>query len=113
MDPQDRLFGEIAVRLQLLTREQVGACIDAQRTVDASKRIGEVALGLGLISRDDATFIASVDPRKNFFRSIVSGSRRSMDGRQAPGDSLMRATLLVSRFPSWPRRKMERPLSPR
>lgn len=50
MHPQDRLFCEIAVQLNLLTREQVTRCLQAQQR-EASKNIAQLAVSLGLMNQ--------------------------------------------------------------
>ena len=51
MNPQDRLFGEIAVRLKLLTRQQVAACLQDQAGQQTHRKLGEVALAMGFLSQ--------------------------------------------------------------
>ena len=62
MDPRDRLFGEIAVRLQLLTREQVNSCVKKQTGANAG-RIGEIAVQLGFITAEEAELIGTHQQR--------------------------------------------------
>ncbi len=62
MDAEERLFADIAVRLQLLTREQIGRCV--QQTEHASgKRLGEIAVELGLISDDEVELVRAQQAR--------------------------------------------------
>ncbi len=79
MDSDDRLFGEIAVRLRLLTREQVATCIHAQAADAASKRIGEIALGLGILSREHVALVLSHQAR------VLERRREATKGVRPPG----------------------------
>lgn len=63
MDARDRLFGEIALRLQLLSREQVAACMKAQIDEYPGQPIGEVATALGFMARDDVELVLSHQQR--------------------------------------------------
>ncbi|MET0389066.1 MAG: ATPase, T2SS/T4P/T4SS family [Polyangiales bacterium] len=49
MHAQDRLFCEIAVQLNLLTREQVTRCMQAQQREEAGKNIATLAVQLGFM----------------------------------------------------------------
>lgn len=51
MHPQDRLFCEIAVQLNLLTREQVAACTEGQRRDARGRSVAALALSLGFITQ--------------------------------------------------------------
>jgi twitching motility protein PilT len=62
MDPKDRLFAELAVRLQLLTREQVATCVEHGARV-SGKRASEVAVELGFISSDEAALVRAQETR--------------------------------------------------
>lgn len=50
MHPQDRLFCEIAVQLNVLTREQVARCMKAQQR-EAGKNIASLAVSLGFMTQ--------------------------------------------------------------
>ncbi|MDH5676956.1 MAG: PilT/PilU family type 4a pilus ATPase [Myxococcales bacterium] len=78
MDPNDRLFGEIAIRLQLLTREQVNACVQAQGGGQGARRIGEVACELGYISAGEAEMVLKHQ------RRIQERRRQSRDDTGRP-----------------------------
>lgn len=51
MHPQDRLFCEIAVQLNLLTREQVTRCMQMQQREAGGKTIAVLATSLGLMDQ--------------------------------------------------------------
>ena len=51
MHPQDRLFCEIAVQLNLLTREQVARCMQMQQREAPGKTIATLATQLGLLDQ--------------------------------------------------------------
>ncbi|MET0385569.1 MAG: ATPase, T2SS/T4P/T4SS family, partial [Polyangiales bacterium] len=51
MHAQDRLFCEIAVQLNLLTREQVTRCMQAQQRDEAGKNIATLAVSLGFMNQ--------------------------------------------------------------
>jgi twitching motility protein PilT len=57
MHPQDRLFGEIAVQLELLTRSQCAECIRAQQTDPSGRSLGAIAMSLGLLSQEAADVV--------------------------------------------------------
>ena len=57
MDPRDRLFGELAVQLQFLTREQVGECVIAQHGEFSGRTLAEIAIARGMLARDDAEIL--------------------------------------------------------
>jgi twitching motility protein PilT len=57
MDAHDRMFGEIAVRLELLTREQLAACRKAQ-TEGPRRSLAQLALSLGLMSEAEIEMVA-------------------------------------------------------
>jgi twitching motility protein PilT len=61
MDQRDRLFAEIATRLELLTREQIATC--ARQAETTGKRIGEIAIELGYISHDEALLVLAQEAR--------------------------------------------------
>jgi twitching motility protein PilT len=62
MDAKDRSFADIAVRLQLLTREQANSCVEQTERAEG-KRIDEVAVDLGFISRDEAELVRAQQAR--------------------------------------------------
>ena len=51
MHPQDRLFCEIAVQLNLLTREQVARCMQMQQREAPGKTIATLATQRGLLDQ--------------------------------------------------------------
>jgi twitching motility protein PilT len=61
MDQRDRLFADIAARLELLTREQIATC--ARLSDSAQKRLGDVAIELGFINDDEAQLIRAQETR--------------------------------------------------
>ena len=74
MDVQDRLFGEIAVRLRLMSREQVSMCIHHQQSEVEPRRIGEVATELGYMSDDQVALTLSHQTR------ILERRRQKQEG---------------------------------
>lgn len=58
MDAHDRMFGEIAVRLELLTREQLGACRKAQAENEGKGNLPQLALALGMMSEAEIQLVA-------------------------------------------------------
>lgn len=50
---KDVLFGEIAVALGLLTREQLDECVELQRRARRNQRLGNICEERGYLTRDD------------------------------------------------------------
>ncbi|HKU41158.1 MAG TPA: hypothetical protein VJR89_23510, partial [Polyangiales bacterium] len=76
MDAHDRMFGEIAVRLELLTRDQLAACRKAQ--AESPKRgLAQLALSLGLMSEAEIEMV-SLQQRK-----VMERRREARDQRDA------------------------------
>jgi hypothetical protein len=100
MHPQDRLFCEIAVQLNLLTREQVARCLKAQQH-DASKNVASLAVAQGfmnaaavenvlqqqqrLLERRREARNASVVQREAESRASAGGTSGSHPAHQATG----------------------------
>ncbi len=62
MEPQDRLFAEIAERLELLTPEQLARC-DAHAGRAANMRLGEAAVALGYMTSDEVGLVRLQEQR--------------------------------------------------
>ena len=62
MDQRDRLFADIAARLELLTREQIATCARLAESTQG-KRIGDVAIELGFINDKEAQLIRAQEAR--------------------------------------------------
>ena len=62
MDARDRPFATIALRLQLLSREQIHACV-AHAAKHAGQRIGEAAVALGYMSSDEVSLVRMQEAR--------------------------------------------------
>jgi twitching motility protein PilT len=62
MEPQDRLFAEIAERLELLTPEQLARC-DAHASRAAGTRLGEAAVALGFMTSDEVGLVRLQEQR--------------------------------------------------
>ena len=56
MNSYDHLFGEVAIQLKLLTREQLARCLNQQR-LKPGKRLGEICVALGYLEPGQAQFI--------------------------------------------------------
>ena len=54
MHPQDRLFCEIAVQLELLTRDQVAECQRAQHGEGKGRNMATITTALGFLSQAEA-----------------------------------------------------------
>ncbi|MDD9966308.1 MAG: PilT/PilU family type 4a pilus ATPase [Myxococcales bacterium] len=52
MDAHDRLLGEIAVQLALVTREQLSRCLHAQKCEPRPRDLGEIMVELKLLTRE-------------------------------------------------------------
>ncbi len=63
MDAADRLFGEIAVKLGHLSREQLAECIRTQYDSPAGTTLGHIALTLGYMSASDVETVATEQSR--------------------------------------------------
>lgn len=59
MDATDRLFGEIAVTLGHLSREQLAECIRTQYDSPSGTTLGEIALTLGFMQSHDVELVLS------------------------------------------------------
>lgn len=75
MDAHDRMFGEIAVRLELLTREQLGACRKAQAESADKRNLPELALSLGMMSEAEVHLVAEQQ------RKVLERRREARDSR--------------------------------
>ena len=62
MDARDRSFAAIALRLQLLSREQIHACA-AQAARTSGQRMGEAAVALGYMSSDEVSLVRLQEAR--------------------------------------------------
>src|SRR5262245_32902928 len=79
MDAHDRMFGEIAVRLELLTREQLAACRKAQ-TEGPKRSLAQTALALELMSEVEIEMVALQQ------RKVLERGREAREGqREAAG----------------------------
>ena len=78
MDPNDRLFGQIALHLKLLTREQVSTGLRALQGDSAGRNLGEVTIALGYLSQ------AQVDLAGQHQQRILAKRRK---GGEPPDDA--------------------------
>lgn len=69
MDASERLFGEIAVRMGVLTREQLASCIRQQGAGQERRRIGQVAVAQGFATPHEVAAIRE-------YQKKVLGRRR-------------------------------------
>ncbi|HKP55749.1 MAG TPA: ATPase, T2SS/T4P/T4SS family [Polyangiales bacterium] len=75
MDAHDRMFGEIAVRLELLTRDQLAACRKAQ--AEAPRRsLAQMALALGFMSEAEIEMVALQQ------RKVLERRREAREGQR-------------------------------
>ena len=91
MTPDDMLFGEIALRLQLLSREQIERCIRYREERGSTMSLREVAIELGLIGEVDANLIESQRARTLERREAARRSR-APSAPAAGADAQARAT---------------------
>jgi twitching motility protein PilT len=79
MHPQDRLFCEIAVQLELLTRDQVSECMQALQRDPRGRNIGAVAISLNFMSQAEADVVLThqqrVLDRRREARALSKGQR--------------------------------------
>ncbi|HET6334265.1 MAG TPA: ATPase, T2SS/T4P/T4SS family [Polyangiales bacterium] len=78
MDAHDRMFGEIAVRLELLTREQLGACRKAQADSAGKRSLPELALSLGMLSDAEIQLVSDQQ------RKVLDRRREARDSASMP-----------------------------
>lgn len=88
MHPQDRLFCEIAIQLQLLTRQQATSCMQAQDREGVGQSVATVAMALGFM--DQAAVDAVVHQQQRVLerrREAREASRlqREVESRAAAG----------------------------
>jgi twitching motility protein PilT len=83
MDAHDRMFGEIAVRLELLTREQLGACRKAQAESAGQRSLPQLALALGMLS-DAEIQLVSDQQRKVLDRRREARDSASVTSPERP-----------------------------
>lgn len=76
MDAHDRMFGEIAVRLELLTREQLGACRKAQAESGGKRSLPELALSLGMLSDSEIHLVTEQQ------RKVLERRREARDNQR-------------------------------
>ncbi len=73
MDAHDRMFGEIAVRLELLSREQLTACRKAQADGAGQRSLAQLALSLGLMSEAEINLVTQQQ------RKVIERRREARD----------------------------------
>lgn len=88
MDATDRLFGEIAVTLGHLSREQLAECIRTQYDSPSGTTLGQIALTLGFMQSHDVELVLSqqskmADRRKAKARAGVVEIDATQGGAQA------------------------------
>jgi twitching motility protein PilT len=87
MDAHDRMFGEIAVRLELLSREQLVACRKAQAEGAGQHSLPQVALSLGIMSDAEVLLVAAqqrkVLERRREARDAAVGNGGDRPSRQS------------------------------
>lgn len=76
MDPADRKFSRNALRLELLTQEELQRCIEEQKQLKSRVSLREIALGLGLLNVKDAQRATSDDPAAPERPSVSPALRR-------------------------------------
>jgi twitching motility protein PilT len=86
MHPQDRLFCEIAVQLELLTRDQVVECQREQQGVAKGRNIAAITTAMGFLSQSEAELVLShqqrvLDRRRE--ARAASQDRREIEARAA------------------------------
>jgi twitching motility protein PilT len=83
MDARDRPFATIALRLQLLSREQIHACV-AHASRHSGQRMGEAAVALGYMSSDEVSLVRMQEARLNKpqVEEVVADPRSRRDPRQ-------------------------------
>jgi twitching motility protein PilT len=79
MDAHDRMFGEIAVRLELLTREQLGACRKAQLESGGKHSLPQLALSLGMLSDAEIQLVTEQQ------RKVLERRREARDSQRDSG----------------------------
>ena len=81
MQAQDRLFCEIAVQLELLTREQAAECMRTVQRDRGAQTIGAIATGLGFLTPDQVetifTHLQRVLERRRQVRAASVGQREA------------------------------------
>jgi len=93
MDATDRLFGEIAVTLGHLSREQLAECIRTQYDSPSGTTLGQIALTLGFMQSHDVELVLSqqskmADRRKSKARAGVVEIDATHGGAQTRNASL-------------------------
>lgn len=72
---KDVLFGEIAVALELLTREQLDECVALQRRARRNQRLGNICEERGYLTRDDVQRVLQHQSRLVQGRTSAGGGR--------------------------------------
>src|SRR5262249_28228138 len=62
MDAKDRVFTELALRLQLLTRDQIAICAKQRARTEAGS-FAELAVELGFMSEDEVALVRTQEAR--------------------------------------------------
>jgi twitching motility protein PilT len=84
MDARDRPFATIALRLQLLSREQIHACV-AHSARHSGQRMGEAAVALGYMSSDEVSLVRMQEarmPKPAGVEEVAGGQAGRRDPRQ-------------------------------
>jgi twitching motility protein PilT len=88
MHPQDRLFCEIAVQLELLTRDQVSECMQTLQRDPRGRNIGTIAISLNFMSQAEAEVVLThqqrVLERRREARALSKGQRPEPPGTARP-----------------------------
>jgi twitching motility protein PilT len=91
MHPQDRLFGEIAVQLELLTRAQCAECMRAQQTDPSGRSLGAIAMSLGLLTQESADVVMQHQQRVLDRRREARAAGRALREAEERAQALRRA----------------------
>ncbi|HEX4352243.1 MAG TPA: hypothetical protein VHZ95_05000, partial [Polyangiales bacterium] len=121
MHPQDRLFCEIAVQLELLTRDQVAECLQTLERDPRGRNISNVATDLSFMSRAEVELVLAqqqrVLDRRREARAASKGQREAearaaARPRQDPG-ALPRPNRPAPRAPEAPPLRPPQPVGQR
>ncbi len=91
--PADRLFGQIAVRMGLMTVAQLNECVALQRREETPARIGEVAQELGFLDEEQLTSILDQQKRVHNQRQATA-----VPGQDAAPPSSLEAPAAFARI---------------
>lgn len=88
MHPQDRLFCEIAVQLQLLTRQQATSCMQAQEREAVGQSVASIALAFGYMDQQAIDTVLHQQQRvleRRREAREASRAQREVESRAAAG----------------------------